>query len=439
MNCSGIVIKYLIDQNGNIAIPNTTENSLYYTQGTFLTGEKIRIDINSLGSGETQYREIFKGGYRIEPILYTQVGHTPPSWTSSIQLYNENSPTFITDNTLNATLIPNPSDPYSQNITNIETIIGDIGYSNGWDVLYDPGSNFSGYEYNVDNDTITEGVNLIINAQFTIENTYSNPIQITITPYKNASPGDLISSPEIFVINPNTIEVVNFNYNLTPQVDFISTDEFYFTILRNTPTSGTGILAIRANESYFRVTQYPIPNPLPVITVNTNSIWDYPTSSFYNQYSSSQNGIIFIPDTSSSLNTYYNTPGIVQEDVSGSGFQPITLNWNVKIGDEFRFEGREDRTYMVKKVFSPQDQSIERISNTGSVEVHLDNALPSSSINLDHFLVRRYINDPAAIIFEGLKPGNAPGPYIITPEYIASGLNKNIDQYITDLTQKGLL
>jgi hypothetical protein len=30
-----------------------------------------------------------------------------------------------------------------------------------------------------------------------------------------------------------------------------------------------------------------------------------------------------------------------QIDISGSGFNPISLPWNLKIGDEFRFEGNE--------------------------------------------------------------------------------------------------
>jgi hypothetical protein len=440
MNCSGIVIKYLIDQDGNISVPNTTENSLYYTQGTFLTGEKISIDTNTLGSGETQYRNIIKGGYRIEPILYTQIGHTPPSWTSSIQLFNENSPTLITDNSCIAVLVPNSLNPYAQDILNIEVPIGEPSYSNGWDVLSDPGNNFSVYVYNVDNQTISEGVDLIIDAQFVVENTYSNPIEITFSPYKSTAPGDFLSPPETYVINPNTIRTFNFNYNLTPEDNFIATDEFFFSIKRNTPPVGSGTLAIRANESYFKLTQYPLPNPLPPITVTTNSIWDYPSSSLYTQYSSSQNGIIYIPTPSSSLNAYYNTPGVQQKEISGSGFQPITLDWNIKIGDEFRFEGREDRTYLVKKIFSPIDQSPERISNTGSVEVHLNNALPSSSINLDHFLIRRYVDDSSAIIFEGFKPNpSGTGPYIITPEYVSPKLNKDIDQFILDLTQKGLL
>ena len=94
---------------------------------------------------------------------------------------------------------------------------------------------------------------------------------------------------------------------------------------------------------------------------------------------------------------------------------------------------------MVNKVFSPTNQSSDRISNTGSLEIHLNNAIPSASINLDHFVIRRYVDDASGIIFEGLKPNGSTGPYILSPEFVVPELDKSLDQFILDLTQKGLL
>jgi hypothetical protein len=94
---------------------------------------------------------------------------------------------------------------------------------------------------------------------------------------------------------------------------------------------------------------------------------------------------------------------------------------------------------MVKHVYEPTNQSPNRISNTGSLEIHLDKGIPSQSINLDHFLIRRYIDDPAQILMEGSRPANSSGPYIIRPEYLVPELNKQVDEFILDLTQRGLL
>jgi hypothetical protein len=442
MNASALMIKYLIKSDGTIVIPNTTPNSLADNKGIFETGENIEIQFKNAGGQITPMRKVIRGGTRIEPILYTQIGHTPPQWTSSISIYNENSTIGIQDNSLNAILNPFSSfTPYALDITTTPTIIGTTPSSGGWNVTYDPGNNWSSYLYNVDNDTISDGCNLIIDAQFVIKNRYtvsSDIMEVIIVPYKNNN-GDLLASPQIYTIQPNTTITANLTYNLTPGVDFISTDEFYFKIYKTTTSPNSGNVSIIANGSYFKITQNPLPNPLPSITVATGSIFNYPTSSTYNILSSSLEGIIFIPNVTSSLNTYYDTFGFKQQDVSGSGFNPISLNWSVKKGDEFRFEGKEDRTFMVKQVYTPDDQSPNRISNTGSLEIHLDKGIPSQSINLDHFLIRRYIDDATTTIIEGFAPVGSTGPYIIKPEFVVPELDKDIDSFILDLTQKGLL
>ena len=130
-------------------------------------------------------------------------------------------------------------------------------------------------------------------------------------------------------------------------------------------------------------------------------------------------------------------------DIAGSGFNPILLPWSIQYGDEFRFEGREDFVYQVGKVFAPWDSGSGRLSQTGSIEVHFNYNLPisasSSAFNLDHFLIRRYVDDPAQVIMEGFRPISSSGPYIVRPEYVVPELDKSVDQFILDLTQKGLL
>jgi hypothetical protein len=66
-------------------------------------------------------------------------------------------------------------------------------------------------------------------------------------------------------------------------------------------------------------------------------------------------------------------------------------------------------------------------------------ASPSSTFNLNKFLLRRYVNDASQIIMEGFRPTNSSGPYLVRPEYIVPELNKSLDQFILDLTQKGLI
>jgi hypothetical protein len=86
MNASTFQIKYLISQDGDVIIPNTSENSLSIVQGTFPSRENFKINSTSPGSGEaTEYRKVIRGGSRIEPILYTQSGSAPGAqWNTTM-------------------------------------------------------------------------------------------------------------------------------------------------------------------------------------------------------------------------------------------------------------------------------------------------------------------------------------------------------------------
>ena len=86
-----------------------------------------------------------------------------------------------------------------------------------------------------------------------------------------------------------------------------------------------------------------------------------------------------------------------------------------------------------------KETEISDYSGTPGITIRVDNYLPSTGVNYNQFLIRRYVDDASAIIFEGLKPGNSNGPYIIKPQYLSPELNLKIDTYITDLTNKGLL
>ena len=165
-----------------------------------------------------------------------------------------------------------------------------------------------------------------------------------------------------------------------------------------------------------------------------NTIWNWGNKTTYPYIITSSN---------STLVELYGDPNVKAKDITGSGFNSIQLPWNIKIGDEFKFEGREDFAYMVKNVYGAADSGSGRVFQTGSLEVHFNANLPvsasSSVFNLDHFLIRRYVDDAAQNVITGFKPPGSTGPYLIRPEFIIPELNKNIDEVILDLTQKGLI
>jgi hypothetical protein len=65
-----------------------------------------------------------------------------------------------------------------------------------------------------------------------------------------------------------------------------------------------------------------------------------------------------------------------------------------------------------------------------------------SVVNWDvtKFAVRRYVDNPNQIIISrNTALESQPGPLLVKPDYITNQLNENLDDYIIDLTNKGLL
>jgi hypothetical protein len=438
MNASAIHVLYLIKQDGTVIIPNASQNSLADIQGTFMSGEKLFIAQKTVSSGEsTQKRNIIRGGTRIEPILYTQYGQAPNALWNTTMSFTDIIPSNVGavgnylaefKKTSNQTSIP----------VNTETLVtfNSSVYGNSF-------LNSNGYQVNAA--TIQDGVNLTFTTKLNIATTFN------IIPGVAAT---AISGVDIKVLlyNTTTNTLVNsqllqndsnFNVNYTFTVNNASLQSGLYKIYiqvynsfnnnQNAGSYGNPTTTIYSSPTFLKVSQYPAYTQ-PVTSSNANSIWNWPNSSSYPYV---------ITSSQTTLVNLYGDPNVKMVDITGSGFNSIVLPWSIKYGDEFRFEGREDFVYQVGKIFGPSESGSGRIFPTGSIEVHLNSNLPISAstsvFNLDHFAIRRYVDDASLILMEGFKPINASGPYIVRPEYVVPELNKSVDQFILDLTQKGLI
>jgi hypothetical protein len=445
MNASTFQIKYLIKEDGTIDSPNVSENSLQNNQGTFQSGERFKISSTVPGGGEaTEYRTVIRGGTRIEPILYTQIGHSPASW-------NNVTMSFTTDFITSAAVgnYTAKSSPSSSNPT-----FGEYGDFAGIDfnnnvLIGTNASSWSNNAYVVNSGIILENVTLRIKVH--IEpvlraGTIANQIHYAAARLirkrgANETILEEITIPLSLIISTTTsfpfgetnadlpFNNIDFDYLIQPQ-NLQPNDEIFIRAAHITSTYGNTIPAIRykKNSSYFQVSQIPSPTSTQVTSSGTNTLWGYPDNT----------KLYAITASNPVLNDLYDQ-GFRQVDITGSGFNTISLPWSIKYGDEFRFEGNENNNFIVKKIYDVTEVDDDRVSQTGSIEVQFGGTLPSASINLDHFLIRRYVDDASQVLFEGFKPTNSQGPYIITPEYVTPSLNQNIDTFITDLTQKGLI
>jgi hypothetical protein len=441
MNASAIHILYLIKSDGTVVIPNVSENSLYDNKGTFESGERLIISPKTVSAGSPQqYRNIIRGGTRIEPILYTQYGHSPASWNTTMSFeditLSANSPTGNYTALYNKTTtqaIPGNGNFYTVTFPN--TVSGLTAVSNG---------------YQISSNAILDGVDIWVFATVRIacyHYTWDTNLSTTLRFAKNGVPipNSAYNFPETVSSIPygNTTATV-FTYNIALNIlnANLSVGDTYTLEIARTGIGGTTTLPggqpsnvynIQVAGTQFQTTQQPIATS-PVTSSGFNSIWGYADKINYPNVITSSN---------STLVNLYGDPNAKMANITGSGFNPVVLPWSIEYADEFRFEGREDYVYQVGKIFAPGDSGSGRITQTGSIEVHFNYNLPvsasSSVFNLDHFLIRRYIDDASLVLMKGYRPINSSGPFIVRPEYVVPELNKSVDEFILDLTQKGLI
>jgi hypothetical protein len=201
----------------------------------------------------------------------------------------------------------------------------------------------------------------------------------------------------------------------------------------NSPPYPTVTGVYYESNSSFNISTNPLPTPPVIVSGSSNLFY---TSSF-----PSSGSYLFI--TNSAVINYYDSENpIYQEDISGSLFNKISLPLSFKIGDEFRFGGNEDYVYMINEVqenayfqYNPSNPAV----SASAIQIKLDKQISGSYIDVNQFLVRRYIEDASMILLDGFQPEGSNGPYILKPEFVSPQLNSNVDTYIKNLTEKGLL
>jgi hypothetical protein len=166
-------------------------------------------------------------------------------------------------------------------------------------------------------------------------------------------------------------------------------------------------------------------------SLNTVSNVSYPfwTSTGSNYIESSGNLLNY--DSLASINYYttiFNNVSFLQTSPNRdqTGYDEVTTKFTVKIGDQFRFGYDENNVYTVVS---------QSFTITGLVTVlnriFFDRNISTSGLTdyeLNRFLIRRVIPDPALIIFEYTKPQGIGADGFIYPAAIGDTLENNIDK-----------
>ena len=485
-------IQYIIKEDGTIEEPNLKPESVGNIQYAFESRKNAVVNLTDPPAGGGMQtlngkKQIVRGGYRIEPVLYTQSGSLPDiHFTSSLEfrtVENETSPNDV------RALFEFTSS--TQEIPDIN--VGQSAEKMLFHQSVYGGSFLSNSTYLVDADVVENACSLIFSPQILIRTAFflsvdaTNPnagsADISIELFRNRGGNETLigafKTPSQFksISNPNLITINNigtyYNDQSNPggdaNADFIigTTQETYFGSLAPSPYGSTlkptipitPIIVppgeIQNNDEFFiKIAYYNTAISLAVYDLFIQDEADFFTTANLSQTTTFKTALnvdqdpAFISSVSSPFWAYSGSGlthitssealgksyGIYRQlDIPNSGFSNVTLPFTLQTGDEFRFKGSENYVFPVKSVIEPQN-------NNAIIKVEFYEALPSGSgFDLNEFSIRRYVEDGSFIIFEAEKPAGNSGPSIIKPEFTTVNLERDINEIIVDLTDRGLI
>jgi hypothetical protein len=451
-------LRYYIDEFGNTIKPINDSRGINlgimnqnWTEGTLATS--LVTNPNNSNSSLNGSFDIFKSGKVIEPILYSQYSLYNPSgftigydYTSSIGFQ---APVGSADNILNwgfnfskinsqtfstspLVFTPTPLTFPSQNYYN--NIDGNFSF------------NTTVYDFNVDSDNpIKFKTNLVVGvqslppfintvaAQFAIQLSTNGGTTWSNLLIDNITGGNIVGSNQAqIVINPTGFFGTTKFGNIEFETDFQSfsqNDLIRVSIvgiqdnngLVNTNLivygnlSGTGYTD---PTSYFTLEQSQAPGGAYTASANL------PGTHYWNTGSVSSR----VLTGSAEISNYYGL-NLRAKGIENSGFKPISYNFQPQPYDEIRFEAVEGNSYRILDV-----------KYSGSLFLTLDRPV-NSKTNIDYFLIRRYIDDPAFLILNTptINSSSFDYPGVIKPEYLLNRVEDNINNILQTLEEKRLI
>jgi len=421
-------IRFFIDQDGNIVRPLNSPDGIAlgimnqnFTEGENAVSSLLNTNISSYAvSILNGTYPIFKSGKVIQPILYSQTqsisgGTTAYGYTSSI----------LFDVQLGTTQVPNygfqaykTATQTSNNISlNTTNNIALTFPNEAYDYQGDYSTGTSIYTFGDDSEAgISFKAFIRHDVDFIWEDPYITPgQQLTVTLAIQLSEDSGVTFTDLavknvpFAINTGIKETTFAN----PSRFFNSGDQV--RVVMKTYNVSPNPFNERANMSFYANSYFN--------NSQTQGGFTTPTASggYWTTGSTPSN----ILTASVQLTNLY---GYRQTDITSSGFNTINYPFEVQPYDEIRFEATEENTYVITSV-----------EYTDRVYLYLDRDINPPSTDINFFLIRRYVDDPAYLILNVNKPAGASGGGIIKPEFLSGETNLKINQVIENLEERGLL
>ncbi len=424
-------ITYLVDENGNVSKPSEDYVSLDNLLQNFEIGKNVivRNDAATAVNGQLIGRKEISGIGIQESIVYSQTGSTPGANIDILDFNNElNQPstprmegtmvrgiyapiegvdTFQTVTNYNSP-VSSPQAPAAtfDNTAGTYTVSStDIGDTNSMFFEVSIGLRLTPQGPSVGNDqtgTQTRDVTIRIKRDSTVIGTKTYTIQGT----------DIEGESSVFNFESDPLVVGEL------AVIFDSGDPVYTVEIQFDDTIYT-----TADFIQFKIiNQSPQPSN-PEVTPN---------------YWLNNSGTSFWVTASAELSTNYgsvqNSQNVLDQIEPGFNFSPVTIPFNVEVGDRIRFEYNKSTDYTIYEIIEPSEDI------DGKLKLRLNTLVPTS-INLNNFVLHRInSNNPAYIILNVKKvgsPENFNG--VILPEYPTKKLKDNLDNIIINLKERGII
>ena len=434
-------LRYLIDENGNVIKPIddsrginlgiVNQNFTEYTLATSLLND-TSLSQGALNVLNGSYN-IFKSGKVISPILYSQYSLYNPSgsvigynYTSSIGFYQPYGTTTVTDWNFNYTKVGSQTVIISP--TTSRTVIPFTSKQ------FDQGNRYNGNEYtfNANSDTqISFKTNLvcaltgIAGSPIGIAFGYRASLDFSIE-FQPGGLGAWLKLPLVDGLNHKSISLFGQEIKsiiLESKYQDFATGDKVRVVLNSATDNFVQIAGEAKIFGNLSGTGYNKPSSNFTLTQEQAPTGQYTASANYWTTGSSPDRVL---TGSEGISYYYglNAKGL---GISGSGFNPIVYNFQPQPYDEIRFEGVEGNSYKIIDV-----------KYNGRLYLTLDRPI-NLRTNINYFLIRRYVDDPAYIILDVDKPEGNSGTGIIKPEFLLDRVENNINEILQNLEEKGLI
>ncbi len=429
-------LKYIIGLDGQPYKPIPKQSpSFFDVEGTFEQGNIVDVSLDdtlqtddpsltnaAVGINLDNFNKrarVIKGARRIDPVLTTQKvsiydeANANDAFESSINIINP--PNITTDYSLWAYsdqgFVPLSASPLKLPF-NVVSFDNSGGYNN------------SSFEFTFSEDTQTP-VSFQTNVTFKVNSTNPSGTQgmLRMLRERGGVRDNLISR---LMIIPQGVDRINVTLTSPPE-DFRDGDKVY--VRASIPNFGGSSFDQDDNQfpvgnssvrEFLPVSFKAFPNETPLTSIN---------APFFTTGSNYTNQLTGSVSMSMILNQ-------VQKPYNNTTFKPFNEPFNIQPGDEFRFEGREDRVFLVNKV-TLNDTST---ASTGSIFIQVQPPIPPL-INLDQFLIRRYNEDGTSVLIDLIPPSSsfATTKGLIKNEFINEKLEENINNIVAKLSTEGII